>query len=55
VTGRETEENKIDLHHYLELEVSPKGVLFAGKISDVDLNCVKFSGVPVSMVSVRTK
>lgn len=29
----------VDLHHYLEFEVSPKGVLFFAKVANANLTC----------------
>eukprot|EP00697_Spironema_sp_BW2_P012481 gnl/Spiro4/28733_TR14216_c0_g1_i1.p1 gnl/Spiro4/28733_TR14216_c0_g1~~gnl/Spiro4/28733_TR14216_c0_g1_i1.p1 ORF type:complete len:257 (-),score=62.27 gnl/Spiro4/28733_TR14216_c0_g1_i1:48-818(-) len=37
----------IDIHHYLELEVSPNGVLFASRITNPSLDCPGFTGEAV--------
>lgn len=45
------EEQAIDLHHYTELELSPKGVLWAGHVTNPNLQCAGISHVLIKCES----
>jgi hypothetical protein len=44
ITGTRSDPSKVDLHHYLELEVSPNSVLFASHITNPALDCPGITG-----------
>jgi hypothetical protein len=37
LTAQGTDHDSVDLHHYLEVELSPNSVLFVAKVRDRDL------------------
>lgn len=49
VRMKRAEAQAIDLHHYTELELSPKAVLWAGHITNPNLQCAGISHISIGM------